>query len=37
MHLTQLVVDTGVIQYPLRSGGLAGVNVSHDADVSRFV
>ena len=36
MHLTDLVVDAGVVQDPLRRGGLAGIDVRHDADVSCF-
>ena len=34
MHFTDLVRDTGVIEDPLRSGGLAGIDVRHDADIS---
>jgi hypothetical protein len=36
MHLTELVVDAGVVENPLRSGGLSGVDVRHDADISSF-
>jgi hypothetical protein len=36
MRLTQLVIDAGVEQNPFRRGGLAGINVSHDSDISRF-
>src|SRR5262249_29638458 len=36
MHLTDFVVDTGVIENPLRCGGLAGIDVRHDADISSF-
>ena len=34
VHLTDLVVDPGVVQDPLGGGGLAGVDVRHDADVA---
>src|SRR6202035_3067481 len=34
VHLTDLVVATGVIEDPLGGGGLARVDVSHDPDVS---
>ncbi len=37
VHFTDLIVDTGVIQYALRSGGFAGIDVSHDADVARLL
>jgi hypothetical protein len=37
MHLTDLVVNTGVIENPLCGGRLAGIDVRHNADVSRFV
>ena len=33
-HLPNLVALSGVVQDALRGGGLAGVNVGHDADVS---
>ena len=36
MHLTDLVVDTGVIENPLRSCGLAGIDMGHDADIACF-
>ena len=34
MSLTDLVVNTGVEQDALSNGGLAGIDVSHDADVA---
>ena len=34
MGLTDLIVDAGVVQDALGGGGLAGVDVGHDADVS---
>jgi hypothetical protein len=34
VDLTDLVVDTGVEQDALGRGGLAGVDVGHDADVA---
>ena len=34
MGLTDLVVDAGVVEDALGGSGLAGVDVSHDADVS---
>ena len=34
MHLTDLVGDAGVVEDALGGGGLAGINVGHDADVS---
>src|SRR5690606_22220049 len=37
MGLTELVVDPGVEQDPLGGGGLTGVDVGHDADVSDLV
>src|SRR5690606_14461355 len=37
MSLTELVVDPGVEQDPLGGGGLTGVDVGHDADVSDLV
>ena len=37
MGLTELVVDTGVEQNTFRSRGLAGVDMSHDTDISRFL
>jgi hypothetical protein len=36
VSLTNLMRFTGVIQDTLSSGGLAGVNMSHDTDISRF-
>jgi hypothetical protein len=32
--LADLVVDAGVVQHPLGGGGLARVDVGHDADVA---
>ena len=37
MGLAELVVDTGVEQNTFRSRGLAGVDMSHDTDISRFL
>jgi hypothetical protein len=37
VHLTDLVRDARVIQDALGGGGLAGVDVSHDADVADLV
>ena len=37
MRLANLVVDTRVEQNAFRHGGLAGVDVSHDADVADLV
>jgi len=37
VHLTDLVGDAGVEQDPLSSGGLTGINVSHDADIAYLV
>jgi hypothetical protein len=34
IHVTDLVGTTGVIQQPFRDGGLAGIYVSYDSDVS---
>jgi hypothetical protein len=34
MHFTDLVVNTGVKQNTLGSGGLTGVNVSGDTDIT---
>ena len=34
MHLTDLVVDARIIEHPLRGGGLAGIDMSHDADIA---
>ena len=36
MGLTELVVDARVEQDAFRGGRLAGVDVGHDADISRF-
>jgi len=36
MDLTDLVIDTGIVENPLRGGGLAGIDMGHDADVSGF-
>jgi hypothetical protein len=33
MDLAHAVGDPGVKEDPLRSGGLTGINVSHDADI----
>ena len=33
MDLSYLISDTRVIEYPLRSGGLPGIYMGHDADV----
>jgi hypothetical protein len=33
MHLAELVSATGVVQDPLGSRGLPGIDVSHDADI----
>jgi alkyl sulfatase BDS1-like metallo-beta-lactamase superfamily hydrolase len=32
-HLADLVRPAGVVEHPLRGGGLAGIDVRHDADV----
>ena len=37
VHLAQLVVAAGVVEDPLGGGGLAGVDVGHDADVADAV
>ena len=37
MGLADLVVLTGVEQNTLGSGGLAGINVGHDADIADVV
>ena len=37
VHFTDLVVDPGVIENPLRRGRLAGIDVRHDADISCFL
>src|SRR5690606_3647730 len=34
MHFTQLVADAGVEQDALGRGGLAGIDVGHDAEVA---
>jgi hypothetical protein len=34
VRLTDLVIDTRVVQDALSDGGLASINVSHDADVA---
>lgn len=34
VHLTNLVVDTGVVQDALGGCGLAGIDVRHDAEVA---
>jgi hypothetical protein len=34
MHLANLVTDAGVEQDALRGGGLAGIDVGHDAEVA---
>jgi hypothetical protein len=36
VDLTDLVRNPGVEQDPFRRGGLAGIDVRHDADVPRF-
>jgi hypothetical protein len=37
VHLTDLVGDARVVQDALGGGGLAGIDVSHDADVADLV
>ena len=37
VNFADLVVLTGVVEDPLRGRGLAGIDVSHDADVSNFL
>jgi hypothetical protein len=37
MHLTDLVIDPGVIQDPLSGGCFAGIDVCHNADIARFL
>ena len=37
MHFADLVGLAGVIENALRSGGFAGINVRHDADVAHFL
>ena len=37
VHFAYLVHKSGVVQYSFAGGGLTGVNVSHDADISYFV
>ncbi len=37
MHFTDLIIDAGVVEDPLRSRGLTGINVSHDADIAGFL
>src|SRR5208282_2666469 len=34
VHLADLVVDAGVEEHALGSGGLAGIDVGHDADIA---
>jgi hypothetical protein len=34
MHFTDLIVDAGVVEDPLRSRGLTGIDVSHDTDIA---
>ncbi len=36
MHLADFMRQAGVEQNALRSGGLAGINVSHNADIARI-
>ena len=35
MGIADLIIHTGIVQDPLSERGLAGIDVSHDADVSR--
>ncbi len=37
VHLADLVRSAGVIEHPFRGGGLAGIDVGHDADVPGFL
>jgi hypothetical protein len=37
MNFADLVIDTGVVQNTLGSGRLAGINVGHNADISRHL
>src|SRR6266478_2355817 len=37
VHLADLVRSAGVVEHPFRGGGLAGIDVSHDADVPGFL
>ena len=37
VDLTDLMVDTGVVQDTLGSGRLAGIDMSHNADISRHL
>src|SRR5580658_1335160 len=34
VHLANFVIDTGVEEHALSSGGLAGIDVGHDADIA---
>ena len=36
VHFTDLVIDAGVVEHPLGRGGLAGVDVRHDADIAHI-
>ncbi len=36
MNLSDLMSTTGVVEHTLGSGGFAGINVGHDADVPHF-
>jgi hypothetical protein len=37
VHLAQLVVDAGVVEHPLGSRRLTGIDVRHDADIPDVV